>query len=90
MKSCRLPVVVICFLTMWFATGWNIRTAQSVPLNQAHPDAFKIRVGIIPLEPFVFIDENGQLSGTSIDLWNAFNVVWYCPPHRELIGAALL
>ena len=28
-------------------------------------------MGIKPLEPFVFIDENGRPSGFSIDLWNA-------------------
>lgn len=71
MKSCRLPIAVICLLSVLFAVGWQIRAAQAAPLNQAHPDPTRIRVGIKPLEPFVFIDEGGQPSGFSIDLWNA-------------------
>jgi hypothetical protein len=54
-----------------FAGGWLTRAAQAAPFNQAHLDATKIQVGIKPLEPFVFIDENGRSSGFSIDLWNA-------------------
>lgn len=71
MRLCRLPVAVIWLLVVSFTTGWMARAAQAAPLDQARPDAAKIRVGIKPLEPFVFIDENGQPSGFSIDLWNA-------------------
>ncbi len=71
MKFCRLPVAVISFLVVFFTAGWMVRAVQAAPLNQVHPDATKIRVGIKPLEPFVFIDEDGQPSGFSIDLWNA-------------------
>jgi polar amino acid transport system substrate-binding protein len=71
MKFCRLPVAVVCLLTVSLTAGWMIRAVQAAPLNQAHPDATKIRVGIKTLEPFVFIDEDGQPSGFSIDLWNA-------------------
>jgi ABC-type amino acid transport substrate-binding protein len=44
---------------------------QAAPLDQVHPDATKIRVGIKLLEPFVFIGEDVQPSGFNIDLWNA-------------------
>jgi polar amino acid transport system substrate-binding protein len=69
MKSRRLPVVVICLLTVLFTAGWVGRTVQAAALSQAHLDSTIIRVGIKPLEPFVFIDENGTPSGFSIDLW---------------------
>jgi len=73
MKSCRLPVAVICLLVLSFTVGWMVHAAQAAPFNQAHPDASRIRVGIMPLEPFVFIDEDGQPSGFSIDLWKAID-----------------
>jgi polar amino acid transport system substrate-binding protein len=71
MKFCRMQVVGICLVTVLFAADWQIRAAQAAPLNRAHTDPTRIRVGIKPLEPFVFIDEDGQPSGFSIDLWNA-------------------
>jgi polar amino acid transport system substrate-binding protein len=71
MKACRLPAAVVCLLMVLFAVGLRIHVAQAAPVNQAYPDPTKIRVGIMPLEPFVFIDANGQPSGFSIDLWDA-------------------
>jgi polar amino acid transport system substrate-binding protein len=71
MKSRRLPVVAAFLLTVLFTAGWVGRTVQAAPLNQAHTDSTIIRVGIKPLEPFVFIDEEGTPSGFSIDLWKA-------------------
>jgi ABC-type amino acid transport substrate-binding protein len=68
MKSCRSPVVAAFVLMVLLIVGWMAGTAQAAALNQAHLDAAKIRVGIKPLEPFVFIDENGQPSGFSINL----------------------
>jgi polar amino acid transport system substrate-binding protein len=71
MKIRRLPVAAALLLTVLFAGGWVARTVQAAPLSQAHADSTKIRVGIKRLEPFVFIDEGGQPSGFSIDLWKA-------------------
>ena len=45
MKLCRLPAAVICLLMVLFAAGRSIHAAQAAPLNQAHPDDTKIRVG---------------------------------------------
>lgn len=71
MKSRRLPVTTAFLLTVLFAAGWVGRTVQAAPPSQAHTDPTIIRVGIKPLEPFVFIDEAGTPSGFSIDLWKA-------------------
>ena len=71
MKSCRLPVAAACFLTVLFAAGWVASAVQAAEKNQTHPDVPKIRVGVKRLEPFVFINEDGQLSGFSVDLWEA-------------------
>jgi polar amino acid transport system substrate-binding protein len=71
MKSRRLPVAAAFLLTVLFAAGWVGRTVQAASPNQAHLDSTKVRVGIKPLEPFVFIDEEGIPSGFSIDLWKA-------------------
>jgi polar amino acid transport system substrate-binding protein len=71
MKPRCLPVAVIFLLAVSITAGWMVRTVQAAPLSQAHPDATKLRVGIKPLEPFVFIGEDGQPSGFSIDLWKA-------------------
>jgi len=70
MKSCRLPVAAAFLLAVLFA-AWVASAAQAAGPDQARPDPPKIRVGIKRLEPFVFIDENGQYSGFSIDLWQA-------------------
>jgi polar amino acid transport system substrate-binding protein len=71
MKFCRLPVATAFLLTVLFAAGWVGRTVQAAPLKKAHTDSTILRVGIKPLEPFVFIDEDGTPSGFSIDLWKA-------------------
>ena len=71
MKSCRLPVAAAFLLAVLFAAAWVASAAQAAGPDQARPDPPKIRVGIKRLEPFVFIDENGQYSGFSIDLWQA-------------------
>ena len=49
------------------------RNALTLPLAQALPEVAKIRIGIMRLEPFVFIDEDRRLSGFSVDLWNAIS-----------------
>ena len=71
MKFCRLPVAAAFLLMVLFAAAWVASAAQAAGPDQAHPDPPKIRVGIKSLEPFVFIDENGQYSGFSVDLWKA-------------------
>ena len=52
-------------------TEWAARATFAAPSVPTPPAVEKIRVGIKRLEPFVFIDENEQLSGFSVDLWNA-------------------
>jgi len=49
-------------------TGWAALASQAAPYLQEPSDAAKIRVGIKCFEPFVFINEDGQLSGFSVDL----------------------
>ena len=47
------------------------RVAQATPHAQEPSGTTKIRVGTKRFEPFVFSDEDGELSGFSVDLWNA-------------------
>jgi polar amino acid transport system substrate-binding protein len=58
-------IILIAFLITTLCAPHFSGHAQEPPENS------KIRVGIKRLEPFVFVDENGQPSGFSIDLWNA-------------------
>jgi polar amino acid transport system substrate-binding protein len=53
------------------STEWAETTAPTTTPGQESLGAAKIKVGVNRLEPFVIIDENGELSGFSIDLWNA-------------------
>ena len=55
MKFCRLAVVVICLLTVSLTAGWMISAVQAAPLNQAHPDAIKLRVDLERPIKFVFL-----------------------------------
>jgi polar amino acid transport system substrate-binding protein len=71
MRFCRLPIAVVCLWTVFLTAGGLARVVQAAALSQAHTDSPIIRVGIKPLEPFVFIDEDGTPSGFSIDLWKA-------------------
>jgi polar amino acid transport system substrate-binding protein len=71
MKFCRLPIALVSLWMVFLTAGRLTRVVQAASLNEPRSDDAKIRVGIKSLEPFVFIDENGQPSGFSIDLWKA-------------------
>jgi len=64
LKFDRIIILIACLIATLCAPPFSGRAQE--PTEDS-----KIRVGIKRLEPFVFIDENGQPSGFSIDLWNA-------------------
>ena len=55
------------------AASWaqTTQTTQSTPTPAPTPVERSLRVGVKPIEPFVFAPEQGNPTGYSIDLWTA-------------------
>ncbi|WP_448597936.1 transporter substrate-binding domain-containing protein [Thermoleptolyngbya sp.] len=55
------------------AASWaqTTQTTQSTPTPAPTPVERSLRVGVKPIEPFVFAPEQGNPAGYSIDLWTA-------------------
>jgi polar amino acid transport system substrate-binding protein len=66
LKFDRIIILIACLIPALCASHFSGHAKEP-------PENSKIRVVIKRFEPLVFIDENGQPSGFSIDLWNAIS-----------------
>ncbi len=64
-KRVRLPIAILLMAV------WTIFVLAAPPAAAAPPEQQPLRIAVKPIAPFVMVDDAGELSGFSIDLWEA-------------------